>query len=146
RFDKPMAVSFVVFLEDGSALPHPTRVEHGRLLKMEGMEFTERWKLTLGAALFRDMKGFPNDPADIATERDPGDLFRGNWVRGRDGTLGSHPWGLVGYLREAMFHHADTVPAGSPKFDLGAHHALRVANGNQRRLFPENNVYKGFPH
>lgn len=66
----------------------------GRYLKENDLEWTDRAVLTLGAALFRDKMGFPENRADIGTANDSGDLFKGNWVRARSGALTSIAFGL----------------------------------------------------
>ena len=86
----------------------------GRYLKEQGLEWTDRAVLTLGAALFRDKMGFPENRSDIGTANDSGDLFKGNWVRARSGALTSHVDGLGAYDYWDDLASHRVVAAGSP--------------------------------
>lgn len=86
----------------------------GHYLKDNDLEWTDRAILTLGAALFRDKVGFPENRSDIGTANDSGDLFKGNWVRARSGALASIADGLHdAYDWDAHALHI-VVAAGSP--------------------------------
>jgi len=67
-----------------------TRGQHDTYLAENGLDSVPRWVLTVGAALFRDQKGFPTDRSNIGTAQDEGDLFKGQVVRARSGAVASH--------------------------------------------------------
>jgi hypothetical protein len=71
-----------------------TRLDQTTYLIRNNLMWAERWILTVGSALFRDMRGFPDDEIEIGTPKDAGDLFEGMAVRARLGALESDCGGL----------------------------------------------------
>ena len=73
-----------------------TRREQEAYLADNKLTAVPRFVLTVGAALFRDREGFPENRGDIGTSKDKGDLFKAKYVRACSGGVGSCAYGLRG--------------------------------------------------
>ena len=69
----------------------------GLYLQRNSLDEVPLWVLMVGAALYRDRKGFPASYHDIGTAQDKGDLFLGNYVMGECGFMKSTDNGLRPY-------------------------------------------------
>jgi hypothetical protein len=91
------------------------RSRQGSYLIDHDLKWTDRVVLTLGAALFRDKMGFPENRSDIGTANDSGDLFKGKSVRARFGYLVSKAHGLQDDCGWDDPAHFNRLAAGSPR-------------------------------
>ena len=71
-----------------------TRREQEAYLADNSLTAVPRFVVTVGAALYRDREGFPEDRGSIGTNKDNGDLFKSKWVRARSGGVMSDGDGL----------------------------------------------------
>jgi hypothetical protein len=107
--DENKTYSFIVCRYSGNLTPAAQEA----YLKEHGLEQIDCWLITLGAALYRDMIGFPEKREDIGTSDDAGDLCEGKYIRTRSGVLACSDDGL----------NARDVP------DYYAHDLILVAGG-----------------
>lgn len=91
------------------------RSEQAIYLRNKGLGFTDRWILTVAAALCKDANGLlPAGSTDIGTSKDNGDLFKGKVVRAGVGSLYTFDGIREDNFYFDVFGYDAVIAAGSP--------------------------------